>query len=440
MAQKKESRTQEMQLAAAKIPAEAWPYALPEGWTWVRLGKIFEVNPKNKADDATMASFITMADIAAGMVSEFQTTEKMWGEIRKGHTQFADGDVAFAKISPCFENRKSMIVRGLKNGIGAGTTELIVLRSPFFDPRFVFYLISTEDFIHRGVATYRGVVGQQRINMNFVKEYPVPLPPMDEQKRIVRRIESLFSKLDVVAEKIDAADAAFVAQKNALLHAAFDGTLTGEWRNKNSEGAEKTMVDKIPVNWEWKLLGKVARWGSGGTPARKNPEYYHGNILWIKSGELKEKYIFDTEEKITQKAVEESSAKIFPEYTVMIAMYGATIGQVAIMGKEATTNQAVACAVCSEKLSHEYLYYFLISQKERFEQLGRGGAQPNISQMILKKYQIPLPPLPEQHEIVRRLDALLGRLARARAAVGEARAQIASLRTSILARAFRGEL
>lgn len=434
MAQKKESRTQEMQLAAAKIPAEAWPYALPEGWTWVRLGKIFEVNPKNKADDATMASFITMADIAAGMVSEFQTTEKMWGEIRKGHTQFADGDVAFAKISPCFENRKSMIVRGLKNGIGAGTTELIVLRSPFFDPRFVFYLISTEDFIHRGVATYRGVVGQQRINMNFVKEYPVPLPPMDEQKRIVRRIESLFSKLDVVAEKIDAADAAFVAQKNALLHAAFDGTLTEAWREKNGTDRSWTMT---PI----KALCKRLQYGTakksekaGKLPVVRMGNLQDGEILW-------DDLVYSNDEDDIKKYLLHDGDVLFNR-TNSAALVGKTSiyrgQQPAIFA-----GYLIRLDYDKERILGDFLNYALntVDAKNYCHQVKVDGVnQSNINAQKIGAYQIPLPPLSEQHEIVRRLDALLGRLARARAAVGEARAQIASLRTSILARAFRGEL
>ena len=133
MAKKKQELTPEERLAAALVPEEEQPYQLPEGWKWVRLGKIYDVNPKVQADDDLEASFITMSDICPGMKSQFDSSTQKWGEIKRGHTQFANGDVAFAKISPCFENRKSMILDGLKNGIGAGTTELIVLRNSQID-------------------------------------------------------------------------------------------------------------------------------------------------------------------------------------------------------------------------------------------------------------------------------------------------------------------
>lgn len=166
----------------------------------------------------------------------------------------------------------------------------------------------------------------------------------------------------------------------------------------------------IPGNWCWTSLSSVAEWGAGGTPSRKNSDYYEGNIPWIKTGELDDGYIFDSEEKITEDAVAHSSAKLFPVGSVLVAMYGATIGKTAILGIPATTNQACASARCNDTLDNKYLFYYLRSQKDSFIAKGKGGAQPNISQDIIKSHPIPLPPLAEQERIVEQIENLFAKL------------------------------
>lgn len=452
MAKKKQDLTPEERLAAALVPKEEWPYALPDEWKWVRLGKIYDVNPKVQADDDLEASFVTMSDISPGIKSQFDFIVRKWGEIKKGHTQFANGDVAFAKISPCFENRKSMILDGLKNGIGAGTTELIVLRNPSIDNKYTFLFISSEEFIRHARNTYKGVVGQQRINLDFVKNYPMPLPPLSEQRRLVARIESLFAKLDAAREKVQSVLDSHETRKAALLHAAFTGKLTAKWRKEHQTELRESKqfpsklksapshVDALAGKWALVRLGDVITWSSGGTPSRKHPEYYSGDIPWVKTGELNNTYIYDTSEKITKDAIAQSSAKALPVNTVLLAMYGATIGKVGILGVEAATNQACACGICSEWVDHRFLFYYLQSQKSSFIRSGKGGAQPNISQTIIKQHEFPLPSLPEQQEIVRILGRLLAREQRARQAAEETLAAIDRMKQSILARAFRGEL
>lgn len=197
---------------------------------------------------------------------------------------------------------------------------------------------------------------------------------------------------------------------------------------------------EVPENWVWVRLESVASWGSGGTPSRKHEEYYNGDILWIKTGELNNGWIYDTEEKITDEGLKKSSAKLFPPYSVLIAMYGATIGKVAILGVPATTNQACACAVCNQSLLYMYLFYYCISQKNVFIEKGKGGAQPNISQIILKQHPIPLPPLSEQQRIVERIEELFAKLDEAKERLQEAAESFAVRKAAILHKAFTGEL
>lgn len=197
---------------------------------------------------------------------------------------------------------------------------------------------------------------------------------------------------------------------------------------------------EVPENWVWVRLKSVASWGSGGTPSRKHEEYYNGDILWIKTGELNNGWIYDTEEKITDEGLKKSSAKLFPPYSVLIAMYGATIGKVAILGVPATTNQACACAVCNKSLLYMYLFYYCISQKNVFIEKGKGGAQPNISQIILKQHPIPLPPLFEQQRIVERIEELFAKLDEAKERLQEVADSFAMRKAAILHKAFTGEL
>lgn len=437
---KRKEHTPEEQLAAARIPDSEAPYELPEGWTWVRLGGVTCNHGQKKPEKEFTYIDIGSIDNVHQQLGSLENRLKPQDAPSRARKIVHEGDILYSTVRPYLHNM-CRVTQKIEPEPIASTGFAVLSPNEEINGAFLFeYLRSSMfDQYANNPLNSRGI-NYPAIQEKVLLRAPIPLPPLAEQHRIVRRIEALYQKLDAAEEKLNAVEASFVTRKNALLQKAFSGMLTREWRQKNGFSEEHEGNEKIPSSWNWKSLGKVAKWGSGGTPLRRESSYYHGDILWIKSGELKEKYISDTEEKITQKALKESSAKIFPIHTVVIAMYGATIGQVAIMAKEASTNQACACAVCSEELFYEYLYYFLVSQKDAFTLLGRGGAQPNISQMILKKYSIPLPPFAEQREIVRRLDALLSREAKARAAVAAARQQLQTLRTTLLAHAFRGRL
>ncbi len=174
---------------------EEIPFSIPANWQWVRIRDVFQLNPKNEADDETLAAFIPMEKISAGYKSNFTFDLVKWGNIKKGFTHFANGDVAFAKITPCFQNRKSAIFHGLPNGIGAGTTELKVLR-PYGNTIgrwYLLYFLESPYFIDE--ATFKGTANQQRIVVGYLESKLFPLPPKEEQQRIVAQIEELFEQL-----------------------------------------------------------------------------------------------------------------------------------------------------------------------------------------------------------------------------------------------------
>lgn len=202
--------------------------------------------------------------------------------------------------------------------------------------------------------------------------------------------------------------------------------------NLSPEGAEQ--------GWRIAKISEFAKTTSGGTPSRANPEFYTGDIPWIKSGDLNDGNVSKATEFITKEALANSSAKLFPAGTLMIALYGATIGKLGVLTIEAATNQAVCGIFVPEEVETKYLFYFLLYHRPELIKLGAGGAQANISQGIIRDIEIPLPPLPEQRRIVARIEELFSRLDAGVSALRHAKAQLQRYRQSVLAAAVTGQL
>ena len=174
---------------------EELPFEIPENWCWCRLGALVQINPRNTLSDDTEVGFIPMSLIKDGFNNNHSYEARKWREIKTGFTHFANGDVVIAKITPCFQNRKSALIAGLPNSCGAGTTELLVLRDNthlLYMP-YLLLLCKTHDFIISGMKRFTGTAGQQRIGKGFIANYLVPLPPKNEQKRIIAKTRELLS-------------------------------------------------------------------------------------------------------------------------------------------------------------------------------------------------------------------------------------------------------
>lgn len=196
----------------------------------------------------------------------------------------------------------------------------------------------------------------------------------------------------------------------------------------------------LPLGWKWVTLNDIAEWGSGGTPKSTNPAYYGGNIPWLIIGDLNDGIIKSSASTITDLGLKESSAKKVSIGAILIAMYG-SIGKLGIAGIECTTNQAIAFTKkIDERIKTKYLFFYLLRMRPDLLKLGKGGTQANISQTVLKKVPIPLPPLPEQHRIVEKIEELFSELDNGVASLKKALEQLKTYRQAVLKWAFEGKL
>ena len=192
----KEGKLKKKDLEVKPISEDEIPFEIPDTWEWVRVKDVFIINPKVIAEDDADAAFIPMEKIVACYGSKYSYEIRKWKDIKPSFTSFADGDVAFAKITPCFQNRKSMILENLPNGIGAGTTELKVLRqySETMDRKYLLYFLASSYFVDE--AVFKGTANQQRIIVGYLENKLFPLPPLAEQHRIVAKLEQVLSEID----------------------------------------------------------------------------------------------------------------------------------------------------------------------------------------------------------------------------------------------------
>ena len=415
-------------------------FDIPDSWEWVRVGTLFSVNDRNKADDTLIAGFLPMKNIDDGYSNTYAVNDRKWKDIKSGYTHIRQGDIVVAKITPCFQNRKSCVITELPNGIGAATTEVYALNPiiPEFSKLYI-YFFKSQLFIQGGMKKFTGSAGQQRVPRKFVENFAMPLPPLEEQKRIVAKIEKLMPLVDEYAEsynRLQKIDNEFEDKlKQSVLQYAMEGKLVKQnpsdepaselikkIENEKAELVKEGKIKKskklpaitddekpfdIPDSWEWVRLGNIGDWGAGATPSRQHPEYYGGDVLWLKTGDLNDGVIQDTSEKITEAGVANSSVKVNQPGNILIAMYGATIGKLGIVGKTLVTNQACCGCTPFKGIYNLYLFYYLLSARNRLIELGSGGAQPNISKTKIENFIFPLPPLEEQKRIVTKIEKIM---------------------------------
>lgn len=205
-----------------EIKEEEMLFELPKNWEWVRLGTICQINPRNEIDNDLVVSFVPMSLITTSHAGEHGHEERTWNEINKGFTHFADGDIGLAKITPCFENSKAVIFSNLKNGFGAGTTELHIAR-PYgktINARYILINLKSPGYLKIGESKMTGTAGQKRVPKSFFSEHPIPLPPLAEQQRIVSKVDELFELCNTLKNIIQSAEKIKASLSKAIVENA----------------------------------------------------------------------------------------------------------------------------------------------------------------------------------------------------------------------------
>lgn len=427
MPKKKTALTIEERLQQALVPAEEQPYEVPENWVWVRLGAVCNASKEKSNDFSNDIKYIGLEHLEKdqGIVG-FSSADK----VKSTKNAFKKGQILYGRLRPYLNKHDICSFDGV-----CSTDILVFEASNLVSNVLVDKFLNLPFFIDYVVSNSKGI-NLPRVSEETVLNTTFPLPPLSEQQRIVERIEELFAKLDEAKERLQEVADSFVVRKAAILHKAFTGELTKQWRR------EKGVSDE---SWEEKKLGEVGSWLGGGTPSTSREEYWeNGNILWITSKDMKSAVIEDTLMKVNEIGVKNSSANYIEKPALLVVMRSGILRRtfpVAMVKKPFTVNQDLK-AIIPDKDDLEFLYWMLLSNEQRILDtcMKNGTTVESINSNALKDLTFKCPTLPEQHEIVRLIDDLLARERAAQQAAEQALASIDLMKKSILARAFRGEL
>lgn len=428
-----------------EITDDEKPFDIPESWMWVRVQEITCLNPKNDLPDELETSFIPMALVDDGYRNNHSFEIKAWRDIKKGFTHFADGDIGIAKITPCFQNRKSVVFRNLKNGYGAGTTELSVVRvvDDLLSRDFLLWFFKSAYFIENGVKSFTGTAGQQRIHKDYLATCVFPLPPLAEQKRIVSKIEELLPYIDRYEQawsKLEQFNSRFPDDmKKSLLQYAIQGKLVEQRPEEGTAEELFTQIQKekqrliaekkikkekslpeitddekpfdIPESWKWVRVGDIFAHNTGkamNSTAKKVDKpgsvkrfITTSNLYWNSFDFSSVKEMFFSDDELERCTVTKGD--------LLMCEGGAYYGRTAIWNYDYD--------ICFQNHVHRlrpyqavellFFYYLFYFYKSMNMMNAKGTAMPGLSSQTLHQMVVPLPPRSEQKRIVEKLEQLL---------------------------------
>lgn len=426
MPKKKTALTIEERLQQALVPAEEQPYEVPENWVWVRLGAVCYASKEKSNDFSNDIKYIGLEHLEKdkGIVG-FSSADK----VKSTKNAFKEGQILYGRLRPYLNKHDITSFDGVCSTdiLVFEATNLVanVLVDKFFNlPFFIEYVVSNSKGINL-----------PRVSEETVLNTTFPLPPLSEQQRIVERIKELFAKLDEAKERLQEVADSFAVRKAAILHKAFTGELTKQWRWENGVSDE---------SWEEKTIGEICSSLKYGTSKKSSDD---GEVVVLRMGNLQNGEIdwsnlaYTSDEEDIKKYLLKSGDVLFnrtnsPELVGKTSIY---------RGEMPAIYAGYLIKLDYEKniVVGDYLNYYLNSSKakEYYMQVKTDGvSQSNINAKKIGEFEIPLPTLSEQHEIVRLIDDLLARERAAQQATEQALASIDLMKKSILARAFRGEL
>lgn len=415
----------------------------PTRWCIASLEDIVEINPRHPKNlpDSITVTFVPMAALSETTWSFRFSELRLLGNVRKGYTHFGEGDVLFAKITPCMENGKAALAIGLKNGLGCGTTELHVLRpGGQVEAKYLYHFLHQDSFRKDVAQAFTGTAGQLRVPVSFIRNAEIPLPPIKEQRSIVAKLEKLLAKMEAGQERLDKIPLLLKRFRQSVLAAACSGRLTADWRGNDS------FTDGVPYRWgKYKLSDLSVLITKGASPKWQGVSYAAQGILFVTSENVGYgKMLLGTRKYVESKINEIQPRSILRKGDLLTNIVGASIGRSAIydVDEVANINQAVALIRLKDSVDKNYILQVLNSPMlvDHMNVEKVDVARANLSLKDVANFPILLPPLPEQQEIVRRVENLFKIADRIEERYKKARAHVDKLTQSILAKAFRGEL
>ena len=399
------------------------PFNIPKSWIMAQMSDLFLLNPKSEINDNTEIGFIPMACVDDGFSGKHSFEIRNWGDVKKGYCHFQDGDIGVAKISPCFENLKSCILQSLPNGVGTGTTELVILRSLGVYAPFYLYLFKSSWYISQGTKYFKGVVGQQRVNKAIFTELEVPLPSVAEQERIVAEIKRCFGLIDLIEkDKFNLANNIKLA-KSKILDLAIHGKLVpqdptdepaSELLKHINPKAEITCdnghYQKLPEGWCETQLGDIFNHNTGKALNSSNTEgtlkdyLTTSNVYW-------NSFDFSVIKKMLFKESELNKCQITKGD--LLVCEGGDIGRAAIWDYDydiCIQNHLHRLRPKVNGLCVSFYYYVLYYLKINNMIGGKGIGLLGLSSNALHKLHVPFPSLNEQHRIVSKIEEIFAQL------------------------------
>ena len=385
-----------------------WIGEIPEGWEITRLKYLADFEPACDTSYLTDESKITYTPMECVKNGGFENRSALYGNLSHTLTPFQNGDIAMAKVTPCFENGNIAIMDNLFSGFGLGSSELFIFRPKSISTRYFFYWLQNKAFVARACSTMTGTGGLKRISPSFIRNCPVHCPSTDEQTKISDYLDAKCSKIDDLLTSVHASIEEYKKLKQAVITQAVTKGVRGEREMKDS-GVE--WAGLVPHHWGVAKIGSIGQTSSGATPLRSKESSFFDDatIRWVRTLDLNDGFVYDSSEKITELALASSACSIMPKGTVCVAMYGGagTIGKCGLLMSDCATNQAVCSIVCNREIvSPIFLLMQLLALKSYWMKYAVGTRKdPNISQDVVARMKILIPPLDEQKEITDYLDA-----------------------------------
>lgn len=427
-------------------------------WQYKTFDEVSEDVDKSGPDDGETFDYIEIGSI--------NNTTKQIEEVRRISAEEASsrasrrlktGDVLISRTRPKL-NGVAIVPEKYNNSIG--TSGFYVVRSDHLLPKFTYYYAQTNEFI-RDMSELATGSSYPSVNLSKIREYEIPVLDKESQRQIVSEIEKLLTKLESGVNELESVKRNMKKYRASILKSAFTGRLTEKWRME-TEGNVKSPIESldlltedlmeakkrnddnnIPESWKWVSIGDIFDVSIGSTPSRSKDRYWGGEIPWVSSGEVQFCRIKETEELITKEGLDNSSTTVHKPGTVLLAIIGQgkTRGQAAILDVAAAHNQnTAAIEVVETNIPPEFVYYYLMSSYERTRAIGSGNQQKALNKKRVQKMLLPLPPIEEQHEIVRILDERFSIIDEVEDEIDNGLTRATSLRQTILKQAMSGNL